>query len=493
MQTVLLWMIPLFPALAALLMGLLPLKNSSRGVHTVAAAALAVNFGLCVWLMFLGDAEVVLFSLGENLPVALRSDLAGRLFLLLCGGMWLNSGVFSFGYLPHEGHEQRFYTFYLLSIAAINAICLSATLVTMYLFFELMTLLSVALVLHSMSQEAVAAGLKYLLYSIAGAMMGLFGIFVFSAHLETPYFVAGGALAADAMAQHGGLILWATLITVIGFATKAGMFPMHGWLPTAHPIAPAPASAVLSGVITKMGVLCVVRVLFFTVGAENLRGTFVQTTLLILALCTVFMGSMMALKTGGFKKRLAYSTVSQVSYILFGLFLMTPQAFAGAVEHMYFHSVMKNALFLCAGAVILKTGKTQVSQLRGMGKRMPLTMWCFTIAGLGLVGVPPLCGFFSKWELAQGSLSSGIAVLSWLGPVVLLISALLTAGYLLPISIGGFFPGHSHGEPEDALERCEVGPVMAVPLVVLTVLNVLMGMFPGLLSNAANALAAALL
>ena len=249
----------------------------------------------------------------------------------------------------------------------------------------------------------------------------------------------------------------------------------------------------LSGVITKMGVLCVVRVLFFTVGAANLRGTFVQTVLLILALCTVFMGSMMAFKTTGFKKRLAYSTVSQVSYILFGLFLMTPQAFAGAVEHMYFHSIMKNALFLCAGAVILKTGSTEVSQLRGMGKRMPLTMWCFTIAGLGLVGVPPLSGFFSKWDLAQGSLSSGIAVFSWLGPVVLLISALLTAGYLLPISIDAFFPGHAHGETLAEEPRCEVGAVMAIPLLVLTVLSFVLGMFPGALNSAANALAALLM
>ncbi len=488
MRSILLWLVPVFPALMALLVGLLPLKENSRGTHAVAACALAVNFGLCVWQMFLGDAQVTLFWLGENLPITLRSDLMGRLFLLLCGGMWLNSGVFSFGYLPHEGHEQRYFVFYLLTIAAINAICLSATLVTMYLFFELMTLLSMALVVHSMSKEAVAAGIKYLLYSIAGAMMGLFGVFVFSTQAATPYFTAGGSLGSASP-----LVLWATLFAVIGFATKAGMFPMHGWLPTAHPIAPAPASAVLSGVITKMGVLCVVRILFFTVGAESLRGTFVQTTLLILALCTVFMGSMMAFRTTGFKKRLAYSTVSQVSYILFGLFLMTPQAFAGAVEHMYFHSIMKNALFLCAGAVILKTGATEVSQLRGMGKRMPLTMWCFTIAGLGLVGVPPLSGFFSKWELAQGSLSSGLAVFSWLGPVVLLISALLTAGYLLPISIDAFFPGHAHGEAETAFERCEAGAVMTIPLLVLTVLNFVLGMFPGVLSEAAHALAAALM
>jgi len=489
MQSILLWLTPLFPALSALLVGVIKPLEGGKKLHLTVAAAMAVNFALCVGLLFVGDLEVTLFSLGESLPVVLRSDLTARLFLLLCGGMWLNSGVFSFGYLPHEGHERRYFVFYLLTISAINAICLSATLVTMYLFFELMTLLSVALVLHNMSKEAVAAGIKYLLYSIAGAMMGLFGIFVFSGQLLSPLFAAGGTLAGEA----GPLVLWATLLTVIGFATKAGMFPMHGWLPTAHPIAPAPASAVLSGVITKMGVLCVVRVVFFTVGASNLQGSWVQTVLLTLSLITVFMGSMMAFKTNGFKKRLAYSTVSQVSYILFGLFLMTPQAFVGAVEHMYFHSVMKNLLFLCAGAVILKTGYTQVSQLRGIGKRMPVTLWCFTIASLGLVGVPPLAGFVSKWDLAQGALSSGAAVFSWLGPVVLLISALLMAGYLVPISIDGFFPGHAHGEQPEELPRCEAGPVMLVPLIVLAVLTVLMGVCPGLLSGAAQTLAAALM
>src|SRR5699024_2897379 len=165
---------------------------------------------------------------------------------------------------------------------------------TMYLCFELMTLLSVALVLHSLTKEAVAAGMKYLLYSIAGAMMGLLGIFFFTANAVTPLFVPGGTLSPDAVASQGPLLLWVLLITVIGFGTKAGMFPMHGWLPTAHPIAPAPASAVLSGVITKAGVLAVLRVIYFLVGAQTLRGTWVQKAFLTLALVTVFMGSMLA-------------------------------------------------------------------------------------------------------------------------------------------------------------------------------------------------------
>ena len=249
----------------------------------------------------------------------------------------------------------------------------------------------------------------------------------------------------------------------------------------------------LSGVITKAGVLCIIRVIFYVTGADFLRGTWVQTALIMLALITVFMGSMMALKVTVLKKRLAYSSVSQVSYVLFGLFMLNETAFQGALLHVYFHSIMKNLLFLCAGGIILKTGLTDVRDLRGIGKRMPATLWCFTLAGVSLVGVPPLCGFFSKWELAQGAMASGVAVFSWLGPVVLLVSALLTAGYLLPVSINGFFPGHASGEAALETSCCELKASMLWPLVVLAALTLILGLWPSLVETAVSAVAAAVL
>lgn len=164
--------------------------------------------------------------------------------------------------------------------------------------------------------------------------------------------------------------------------------------------------------------------------------------------------------------------------------------------HVYFHSIMKNLLFLSAGSIIFKTGLTDVRDLTGIGKKMPATLWCFTLAGCSLVGVPPLCGFFSKWQLAQGALSSGVAVFSWLGPVVLLVSALLTCGYLLPISINGFFPGHTghgHGEETAAVESCEVPMNMLVPMIILAVLLFVLGFAPALVEGPVAAVAAALL
>lgn len=488
MQSFLFLAVPLTPMLGAALCWFLPCLREDKPRNFFVSAWMVLCLALTLGLCLTGDGMLTVFSITPTLPVIMRSDAIGRIFAVLVAAMWLNSGVFSFRYMQHEGAQRRYYTFYLLTLGALLGLCFAGTLVTMYLFFEMMTLFSVALVLHSLTKQAIAAGVKYLIYSIAGAMMGLLGIFFFTANSVTPVFTPGGILSPEAVSAQGGTLLWVLFITLMGFGTKAGMFPMHGWLPTAHPVAPAPASAVLSGVITKSGVLCIIRVLYFVVGADFMRGTWVQTVMLILSLVTVFMGSMLAFSEKLLKKRLAYSTVSQVSYMLFGLFLLNEVAFTGAVMHVWFHSLIKNALFLCAGAVIFQTGQTDVRELKGIGRRMPVTLWCFTLAGIGLVGIPPLSGFISKWLLARGAIESGVAVLSWLGPVVLLVSALLTAAYLLPVSIDGFF---SRGE--GTLERCEVRASMLIPMLVLVVLTVILGLCPSLLQNALAGIASALM
>ena len=267
---------------------------------------------------------------------------------------------------------------------------------------------------------------------------------------------------------HETLLLGVAFAVILGFGAKAGLFPLHAWLPTAHPVAPAPASAVLSGVITKAGVIAIIRVIYYQFGAAFLRGTWMQTALLCPALVTIFMGSSMAYREKILKKRLAFSTVSQVSYILFGLFLMNTTAMTGSLLHVLCHSVVKDGLFLCAGAIIYKTGKTDVKELTGIGKEMPVVLWCFTLCALALIGIPPMCGFMSKWYLALGSLSSSIPVISWLGPVILLISALLTAAYLLPITIRGFFPGEDYNY--SALVKKEPNAWMLLPLILLAAL-----------------------
>lgn len=206
-------------------------------------------------------------------------------------------------------------------------------------------------------------------------------------------------------------MLIVTFFMVLGFGVKAGMFPLHGWLPTAHPVAPAPASAVLSGIIVKCGVFGIIRVIYYLFGPDFVRGSWIQTIWMSIALFTVFMGSMLAYREKVFKKRLAYSTVSQISYILVGLAYMNMTAFTGAVLHMICHAFIKRRLFLCVGAIISQSGRTNVDEMRGIGKEMPVVMWCYTICSLALIGIPPTGGFISKWFLAMGALQSDISFL----------------------------------------------------------------------------------
>ena len=313
------------------------------------------------------------------------------------------------------------------------------------------------------------AGLKYLFYSIGGAFLALLGIFFLTRMNEGLFFLPGGvALYTEAVGGDGVLLL-ITFLMLIGVGAKAGMYPLHGWLPTAHPVAPAPASAVLSGLIVKAGVFFAIRIVYYIVGAETLRGTWVQYAWMVLALVTVFMGSMLAYMEPVLKKRLAYSTVSQVSYILFGLSLLTNAGMWGALLHMIYHAVAKCGLFLCAGAFITQTGCTRVDDLRGVGKAMPVTTACFAAFGLSLVGIPPFSGFVSKWYLATGAYGADIGAFALIGPAVLLISALLTAGYLFPPVVRGFF---APARPDTA----EAPTVMTLPLVVLAVLTLALGL-----------------
>ena len=211
-------------------------------------------------------------------------------------------------------------------------------------------------------------------------------------------------------------------------------------------------------------------------GANFLRGSVVQTIWMVLALMTVLMGSMRAYQENVLKKRLAYSSVSQISYVLFGLSTLHPAGFVGALLHVIFHSTAKDLLFMSAGSFIHQTEKMAVGELKGIGKTMPATLWCFTFAGLSLIGIPPFSGFLSKWYLAEGALKSQMAGLSWIGPIVLLLSALLTAAYLLPVTIDGFLPGREYGKVD--LKKCESGKCMLVPMMILAGMTLLMGIFP---------------
>ena len=439
-----------------------------------------------------GD-RLVLFNLVGSISVYFAIDSLGRLFAGIVVLIFLMAGFFSFVYMAHEKNEKRYYSFYLITFGVLMGLDFSGNLVTMYLFYEFMTLASMPLVLHSGTREAVMAGLKYMFYSFCGAYMALFGIYFLNQYADTLDFVAGGSLNMEAVVQSGNaqLMLVVAFLAIVGFGVKAGCFPLHAWLPTAHPVAPAPASAFLSGIIVKGGVLAIIRVIYYCIGADFIRGTWVQTVWIILAVITLLMGSSLAFKEKIMKKRFAYSTVSNLSYILLGLSMLNATAFVGSLLHVVFHAIIKSALFLFAGALIFSTGRTKVKDFVGLGKKMPVLFASYTIVSLGLIGIPPTSGVISKWYLAVGSLESGAGALTWIGPVALLVSALLTAGYLLPISIRGFLEA-----PADAssLEKYKEPPLlMLAPIVILAVLTLLLGVYPTPLIDWVGTIASGLL
>lgn len=430
-----------------------------------------------------GQGQFTLFAITKELVLYFQPDELGKLFACIVTIVWVLVGFYALSYMKKEPlGEKRFFGFYLILFGILLGINFAGNLFTMYLFYELLTLLSIPLVIHVLTKEAIMAGLKYAFYSFCGAYMALFGFYILTKFTNNLTFRQGGVIDASLVGDQVPLLLAAVFIMILGFGVKAGMFPMHGWLPTAHPVAPAPASAVMSGVIVKMGIFAVIRVVYYLVGTEWLIGTWVQQVWLILTLLTVFMGSMLAFKEPVLKKRLAYSTVSQLSYILFGVALMNPVGMTGALLHVVFHALIKSALFLTAGYIIFQTGNHRVEQMEGIGKKMPVLLWGYTFLALALVGIPPTGGFVSKWYLATGSLQSGIPVLNWLGPVVLLVSALLTAGYLLPLSLRGFLPKNALTE-EETVQKDKQKAVfgMMVPIMIMTVLVVLLGCFPQIL------------
>lgn len=450
--------------------------KTRRNLIAFVSIGLVVTTLLSFAILFIGDMQLYICAIGENMNIFFHTDKMGRIFMMIVTIVLPLVGVYAFEYMGHDEQEKRFFGFYLMVYGVLLALSYAGNIVTFYLFYEMMSIFSMPLVFHSRTKEAIMAGLKYLFYSLTGAYFVLFGIYFLNQYTTTLNFTAGGTLDMTKVSGNEGLLLVVAMSMIIGFGVKAGMVPLHAWLPNAHPIAPAPASAALSSIIVKMGVFGVMRVVYCLIGVDFLRGTWVQYTWIVLTLITIFMGSMLAYREKVFKKRLAYSTVSQVSYILFGMALMQPQALTGSLLHIMFHAVIKSVLFMSAGAIIYKCGIERVDEMRGIGKKMPKIMWCYTLCSLALIGIPPASGFVSKWYLATGSLATDIPIVSWLGPVILLISALLTAGYLLPITVDGFFPGpdfdYKHLEKKDPTKQ------MLVPMMILAALAILLGVFP---------------
>lgn len=480
----------LLPVLAGILIPLLPFR-SRRQMMVYTQAAVLLNAALILLLLFRRPQEAcVLFRFTGNLSLSFRLDGLGTVFAAIVAVLWPLATLYAFEYMKHEGHEKIFFMFYVITFGITLGIAFAEDIVTMYCFYEMLTLATLPLIMHTLTREAVLASRTYLYYSLGGAAFAFVGMIFILIYGTTSNFVPGGVLDMAKIGNRTNVLLLIYVLCFGGFSVKTAMFPFSSWLPKAG-VAPTPVTALLHAVaVVKAGVFTVMRVTYYSFGAEFLRGTWAQTFLMILVIFTIVYGCSRALKETHLKRRLAWSTVSNLSYILFGVVLMTPLGLAAALCHMIFHAVMKICSFFCAGAVIYKSGRNYVHELDGLGRRMPKVFVIFTISGLALMGVPGLCGFISKWYLAKAAVESG-NVLAYIGVAALLISALLTAIYMLTISVRAFFPGKDFDYSKTA-DAEDPNWMMLLPMVLFVILMVVFGLHSQPVLDALGAIAASL-
>jgi len=411
---------------------------------------------------------ITLFDISPGISLALKVDSLGIIFGLSASFLWILTTFFSMGYVRSipEHKQTRYFASFAICLSATMGIAFAANLLTLVIFYEILTIATYPLVMHKETPEAISGGRKYLIYLLTGGVFLLFALALTYQLSGTVDFQAGGILPAQV--AKSSVILLFTLF-LLSFGVKSAIMPMHSWLPTAM-VAPTPVSALLHAVaVVKAGVFGFARAIGFVIGPAVLNSSGAAGFLAALTAATILVASLIALRQDNLKARLAYSTIGHLSYIVLGLALFSPGAWVGALLHIVNHAMMKITLFFCAGAIHVKTHCDKVSQLNGIGRQMPVTMAAFAIASIGLSGIPPVNGFISKWYLIQGSYDAGqIAFV-----VIFLLSGLLNAGYLLSIVVRAFFA------PSQKFTRFgEASPLLVVPLAITAVLSLLMGIFP---------------
>lgn len=381
-----------------------------------------------------GTIEYTVASVLPALAIRLRVDALGLLFALVSSSLWIVTTAYSIGYMRglNEHSQTRYFAFFAIALSSTIGVAFSANLFTMYLFYEMLSLATYPLVTHHQDGEARASGRRYLTY-ILGTSIGLVlpAMIVTYAMTGTLGFSVNG-IFPDTISK--GMTAALLFMFVFGFA-KAAIMPFHGWLPAAM-VAPTPVSALLHAVaVVKVGVFSIVRVVTGIFGVDLLKGFDLGTALGYVASVTIIVASLVALSQDGLKRRLAFSTIGQLSYIILGAALLSPKGLTGGMVHIAMHAFGKITLFFCAGAIYVATKKKNISDMTGIGKRMPVTMAAFFIGSLSVIGIPPTGGFFSKWYLVLGTLEADRLFFL----VVLLVSSLLNAAYFLPIVYRAFF------------------------------------------------------
>jgi len=429
--------------------------------------------GVVIWGVLHGyQYETRWPLLPGGLDLVLHADAESVLFVTLSAVLWLVTTIYAIAYLEGSPHRSRFFGFFSLCVTATVGVALAGNLITFLLFYELLTLSTYPLIVHRGTEEARQAGRIYLRYTIAGGALLLVGTVWLYDVAGCVEFDHRGVLAGLDDSDHAALTAIFVLL-IAGLGVKAALVPLHGWLPRAM-VAAAPVSALLHAVaVVKAGAFGIVRVVDDVYGVEFAASLGVTGPLAVLAATTIIYGSLRALFQDNLKRRLAYSTVSQVSYIVLGIAIVGPIATIGGLVHLVHQGIMKITLFFCAGNFAETLGVHNISGMHGIGRRMPWTMAAFTIGALGMIGVPPLAGFISKWYLGLGALDAGQ---DWV-IIILAGSSLLNAGYFLPILYAAWFKAPPEVWPaERSWGRRETALALLVPPVVTALLTLAAGL-----------------
>jgi len=419
-------------------------------------------------LVFAGES--VNFSIGLGIfNLYINPDPLGVIFGLIASTLWLFTSVYSFGYMAGKHKLRTFYTFFLLSLSMTVGVAFSGNLLALYLFYELLTLFTYPLVIHERGSEAMKAGAKYIIYNLSGAGTILVAI-IETYNLAGKLDFTGGPVLAGLSA--GGLN-WLLALFIVGFGVKAAIMPLHRWLPAAM-VAPTPVSALLHAVaVVNSGVFGVLRVIYSVFGHELVGQLKIGAVLPWIAAFTILAGIIIAARKDILKQRLAYQTVSHLSYNLLGAFVLQKWGLAGAVIHMISYSILKITLFFCAGIIAEQTGETRISKMNGVGPSLPVTMSIFAAASLGMIGILPLNTFWSKYFLMKGSVAAG----NWILALVLITSGIINAVCFIPIVVSAF----SGENVRTHAERGGRAALMLVPTVVLAAIAILIGLYPGII------------
>ena len=430
----------LIPFIAGILVPVLPFQKRWQK-EIFLETAVVVN-SILVWYLLLhhSDSTFLLAHFTGNLNVSFRVDGMSMVFAGLVSSLWPFATLYAFEYMTKEEHENVFFLFYTVTYGVTLGIAFAANLLTMYFFYELLTLVTVPLVMHTLTREAVLASRKYLYYSLGGAAFAFIGLIMVIVYGSTTDFILGGVFDLAKIDENTNVLLFIYVMAFMGFGVKAAVCPFNSWLPQAG-VAPTPVTALLHAVaVVKAGAFAILRLTYYSFGTDFLKGTWAQDVVMAIVMFTIVYGCSRAVKETHLKRRLAYSTISNLSYILFGAVIMTPLGMAAALSHLVFHAIMKISSFFCAGAIMHQTDRHYVHELDGLGYKMPCIFGIFTLSSLALMGVPGLAGFISKWNLASAAAESGNP-LAYGGVACLLVSALLTAIYMLSIVVRAFFPG----------------------------------------------------